>query len=175
VRLDYQPTVNAVGGSGELYVAISAERDPLAKRSDVEWIVGVIKDDDGKPLGKILTNMEPKGLVADAFIQELNAAGYKVKVVPSLPQDAAKGLVFSGVTLKLNDVVEVVKAQAKGSVQVNVEVWKGGAKVKQLDYEESSSNTVMRTNSENLDKTLQDTVKTVTRKAIPEIMRALEN
>jgi hypothetical protein len=56
-----------------------------------------------------------------------------------------------------------------------VEVWKGGAKVKQLDYEESSSNTVMRTNSENLDKTLQDTVKTVTRKAIPEIMRALEN
>jgi hypothetical protein len=113
--------------------------------------------------------------VADAFIQELNAAGYKVKVVPSLPQDAAKGLVFSGVTLKLNDVVEVVKAQAKGSVQVNVEFWKGGAKVKQLDYEESSSNTVMRTNSENLDKTLQDTVKTVTRKAIPEIMRALEN
>ena len=69
VRLDYQPTVNAVGGSGELYVAISAERDPLAKRSDVEWIVGLIKDDDGKPLGKILTNMEPKGLVADAFIQ----------------------------------------------------------------------------------------------------------
>ena len=175
VRLDYHPTVNAVGGSGELYVTISAERDPLAKRSDVEWIVGVIKDDDGKPLGKILTNMEPKGLVADAFIQELNAAGYKVKVVPSLPTDAAKGLVFSGVTLKLDDVLEVVKAQAKGSVQVKVEIWKGGVKVKQLDYEETSSNTVMRTDSENLDKTLQETVKTVTRKAIPEIMRALEN
>ena len=175
VRLDYHPTIDAVGGTGELYVAISAERDSLAKRSGVEWILGEIKDDDGKPLGKLLTNMEPKGLVADAFIQELKAAGFKVKVVQSLPTDAAKGLVFSGITLKLNEVEGVVKAQAKGSVQVKMEVWKGGAKVKQLDYEEATSNSVMRTNTENLDKTLQETVTAVTRRAIPDLMQALEN
>jgi hypothetical protein len=175
VRLDYHPTIDAVGGTGELYVAISAERDSLAKRSGVEWILGEIKDDDGKPLGKLLTNMEPKGLVADAIIQELKAAGFKVKVVQSLPTDAAKGLVFSGITLKLNEVEGVVKAQAKGSVQVKMEVWKGGAKVKQLDYEEATSNSVMRTNTENLDKTLQETVTAVTRRAIPDLMQALEN
>jgi hypothetical protein len=175
VRLDYQPTVNAVGGSGELFVAISAERDPLAGRTDVEWVLGEIKDKEGKQLGRILTNSAPKDLVADAFIQELNAAGYKVTVVPSLPADVPKGLVIARITLKLNEVEELVSKKVKGSLNVKVEVWKGGAKTKQFDYDEASSNDDLRTDSKVLNNTLHDTVVTVTRRAIPEIMRALEN
>jgi hypothetical protein len=174
VKLDYQPTVKAVGGNGELYVAITAEKDPLAGRSDVEWVLGGIKDSDGKMTGKLLTNVAPKDLVADAFVKELNAAGYKVNVVPSLPVNALKGLDFTEITLQLDQAEELVKTQVKGALHVKVNVWKGGAKIKQLDYEEASSNSALRTDSEVLDKTLHETVVTCTGRAIPDILRALE-
>lgn len=175
VRLDYQPTVNAAGGKGDLYVAISAEKYPLAGRTDVEWVLGAIKDADGNQTGKLLSSLAPKDLVADAFIQELNAAGYKVRLVKSLPADAVKGLDFTGITLKLDEAVELVKMQAKGSLQVNVSVWKNGTLIKRLDYENSSSNTSMRTDSTVMDKTLLDTVVTCTRRAVPDILTLLEN
>jgi hypothetical protein len=175
VRLDYQPTVNAVGGKGDLSVAITAEKDPLAGRSDVEWVLGEIKDSDGKQTGRLLTTMPPKDLVADAFIQELNAAGYKVRIVPSLPANAAKGLDFNGISLHLDEADTLVKAQVKGALHVKVGIWKAGTKIKQLDYEEASLNSVLRTDSKVLDTTLHEVVVTCTRRAIPDIMRAIEN
>lgn len=174
VRLDYQPAVNAVGGKGDLYVAITAEKSPLAGRSDVEWVLGKIKDSDGKQTGKVLSAIAPKDLVADAFIQELNAAGYKVKVVPSLPAGVAKGLDFTGITLAVDEVEGLVMAQVKGALRVKVQVWKGGAKLKQLDYEEAASIRALRTDSKVLDKTLHETVVSCTRRAIPDILQALE-
>ncbi|MDA8430886.1 MAG: hypothetical protein M0T70_16650 [Geobacteraceae bacterium] len=174
VRLDYQPTVNAVGGKGELYVAITAEKSPLAGRSDVEWVLGEVKDSDGKRTGKVLSAMAPKDLVADAFIQELKAAGYKVSVVPALPANVAKGLDFTGITLTVDEVEGLAMAQAKGALRVKVSVWKGGAKLKQLDYEEASSISALRADSKVLDKTLHETVVSCTRRAIPDILQALE-
>lgn len=175
VRLDYQPTVNASGGKGDLYVVISAEKDPLAGRTDVEWVLGAIKDSDGNQTGKLLSSIALKDLLANAFTQELNAAGYKVRLVKSLPADAVKGLDFTGITLKLDEAVELVKLQAKGSLQVKVSVWKNGTLKKRLDYENSASNTAMRIDSTTLDKTLLDTVVTCTRRAVPDILAVLEN
>lgn len=175
VRLDYQPIVNAVGGKGELYVAISVEKDLLANRTDVEWVLGEMRDSDGKRTSKLLSLMAPKDLVTDAFVQELNAAGYKVRLVQSLPANVEKGLDFTGITLKLDEDVALVKVQAKGSLQVKVSVWKGGVLIKRLDFKNASSNTALRSDSTVLDKTLHDTVATFTRSAIPDVIREFEN
>ena len=87
-------------------------------------------------------------------------------MAPSLPADVAKGLVIARITLKLNEVEELVSKKVKGSLNVKVEVWKGGAKTKQFDYDEASSNDDLRIDSKVLNNTLHDTVVIVTRRAI---------
>lgn len=84
VRLAYLPIVNAVGENGEPY------------GTDVEWVLGEIRGSDGNQRARLLPYWEPKYLVADAFVQEQNAAGYRVMLVPSFPAATGTGLIFSG-------------------------------------------------------------------------------
>ena len=173
VRLDYQPVVHATGGSGDLYVAIRLPQDALAGRSDVEWVLGEVTDGDGNRSGRLLSDLEPKRSVADAFIQELNAAGFHVQLIPEIPENAAKGVVLTGIVLKLDESVGLMKAQAKGSLKVKAEIWKDGRKITVLNYEEATTNSALRTDSHVPDKALRDMVATITRRAVPEIIQVL--
>lgn len=170
VTVLYQPVVHDGSGSGELYLAGATG---TAGHAEVQWVVGTVKNNDGEPLGDIVSPVAPTDLVMDAFRQELTAAGYTTKLVGSLPQGGAKGIVVTGTDIRLEEVSSLVKAEGTSRVKVSVEVWKQGSVVKKLDYEVRISDFAVKDREELLPAILQKALQGVMTQAVPEVIKAL--
>ncbi|GFO68195.1 lipoprotein [Geomonas limicola] len=171
VRLDYQPVVGALGGSGEVYAVVSADSAP--QEGQVAWILGQLRDADGEVQGKLLTDRNPKEMVAEALIRELEQAGYRVNLATRLPAGAPRGIDFTRIEVKLEGEDHLVKRQVNGSLQVKIAVFKGGTLVKTLTYQGNSSAESMRGDSKVFDETLRGLVTVVARQAVPELVTLL--
>lgn len=170
VTVLYQPVVHDGTGTGELYLAGATGS---AGHADVQWIVGTVKNNDGEQVGDIVSPVAPADLVMDAFRQELAAAGYTTKLVGSLPQGAAKGIVVTGTDIHLEEVSSFIKAEGTSRVKVSVEVWKQGQVVKKLAYEARISDFAVKDRDELLPTTLQKALQEIMKQAVPEIIKVL--
>ncbi len=169
VTVLYEPVVHDGTGAGELYLAGT----PASKgNADIQWVIGSVKDSDGEPVGDIVSPIAPADLVTDAFKQELTTAGYAVSTVASLPPQAAKGLVITGVEIHLDDVTSLVKDEGAGRVKISLELWKNGAMFRKLSYESSFSDFAVE-DRDLLDQAiLQKSLQGAMKRAIPEIIAA---
>ncbi len=172
VMMLYQPTVHDGRGTGTLHLAAAPE---AGGRTDIQWIVGTVKNDDGEPVGDIVSPIAPVDLVTDALRQELSSAGYTVSTDGSLPPGAAKGVVVTGVEIHLGDVASLVKEEAKSRVKISLELWKDGAKIRKFTYESSFSDFAVKDRDQLLPTILQKALQGAMERAVPEIITVLEH
>ncbi len=174
VNLHYEVSAPATGGSGELYVAQEGGHGVSGAETAVQWIMGKIQDTDGKHLANIVTPTAPTELMTGAFKEELKAAGYRILPVTSLPADVAKGIVFGNITIALDEVSSFVKADAKCTAKVSAEIWRDGSRITKLDYETIYNDSAVTDRDRILQDTLQRALQNLMKRAVPEIIKALE-
>lgn len=170
VMVLYQPVVHDGIGAGDLYLAGTGGSTGHA---DIQWIIGTVKNDDGEPVGDIVTPISPAGLVMDAFKQEFTAAGYTTSLVGSLPQGTAKGIVIAGTDIHLDEVSSLLKAEGASRVKVSVEVWKQGQVIKKLTYEARISDFAVKDRDQLLPTILQKALQQIMKQAVPEVIKVL--
>lgn len=198
----YQPVVNATGGSGELYLAVT-DAEPMAlsrgnkprmrlsvsgekpkarsrggkpalrKGATAKYVVVTVKNDSGKKLGIIVSSLASDELLRDALREELNAAGYTVRQVNTLPEDAAKGISLSRVYVDAEQVTGLLEVEGTCKVSVSLDLWRNGARVRRLDYVSSYSDSAITDRDQLLQATLQKALQDVMRQAIPEVINTL--
>lgn len=172
VTMLYQPVGHYGTGAGELYLAWPPGS---TDRTDVQWVVGTTKNDDGETKGDIVSPIAPTDLVIDALKQELTATGYTVSTIDSLPPQAARGVVVAGVDMHLDDVTSLVKEEAKSRIIITLELWKNGDKFKKLLFEADYSDFAVKNRDQLLSDTLKAALQGAMEKAIPEIIAAFEH
>lgn len=86
--LTYEKTVNATGGSGELFIAKPIEKHNAVKKPSGMLILGAVKGTDRA----VVTKDSIGDWVMLALMKELYIAGYNVKAVSELPENVSKGL-----------------------------------------------------------------------------------
>jgi hypothetical protein len=74
VDMSYERTVNASGGSGEVFIAKPKEHQSLMKKSNA-WIVGTVKNTLGMKTADVITENNLGDWLVGALVQELNVAG----------------------------------------------------------------------------------------------------
>ena len=173
VDLLYQRTVNAKGGSGDLYF-VEEGVPALSGTTPIQWVLGEITNKDGEKVGNIVTDTAPADLLTDAFTQEFRAAGYNVIQERPMPQDAAKGVKLKSVTIELKEKKSLVKVDAKCRVKISVEPWRNGKAMKLLEYEAEYSATDIVGREDPLPKTMQQALQTLMTRSVPEIVKMIE-
>lgn len=173
VNVLYQPVAAGTGGAGDLYLAASARQPGLAEKGTVQWIVGSVKSKEGEKAGSVVTGTAPIELFLDAFRQELSAAGYKVVQVDALPRDVSRGVDLAAVAVELDETAELVKSDGISRLTVTVVIWKGGEKIRKLEYRSLLSDFAITDRELLLPKLLQKSLQEVMKQAVPEIVRVL--
>lgn len=172
IDLIYESTGIAKGGSGDFFLS----RDIQTLTSGVK-VLGEIKNRDGVRIANINTDVEPSDLVLDAFIQEMEAAGYRVKNVKTLPVDVKKGLRIVGVKVRLDEVAGRFSNDASCSVKLSIEPWQNGNPLASREYEASYSSQ-SRYSFDNgnrlLHGVLQKTLQELMTRAAPELVVLIE-
>lgn len=175
VDILYRPVIQDATGSGTLYLAqVGVQRPGAPGPVPVQWVLGEVKNNNGEKVGAIVTDTVPADLVSDALTREFKAAGYAVLPAQALPGDVAKGINLSSVAIKLSEVSGLIRAEAKGTLDISVEVWRDGRKLKKLDYEAEYSDAAIAGKDQLLPDILQNLVQAVMKRAVPEISKLLE-
>ncbi len=174
VELTYEPTVRATGGRGELYLARTGRPGFTEGGERIQWVIGTIKDSDGNKTGSVVIDTRPADLVLQAFTAELKGAGYTVITVAEVPAGAAKGISLANVAITLDEVSSLPKVEGKSSVKVATEVWRGGKLVSKLSYETSDADTTITHRDEFPREMLQKSLQHLMQRAVPELVRTLE-
>lgn len=173
VSLIYAPKANVKGGSGELYL-VQEVRQPPSQAAAIQWVLGDVKDDEGKKMGKVVSDVAPASLVQDALARELSEAGYRVRTVDAMPAGVEKGLSLKDVVMKLDQVHNAFNDDVSSSVRMSVQPWRKGAAVSTLEYQAESSETAVSDRDRLASKSLQKTLQLLMSRAVPEVVKTLE-
>jgi len=172
IDLIYESTGTAKGGYGDFYLT----QDAQLLTNSVK-VLGEIRDRDGTRIASISTDVAPADLVLDAFIQEMEAAGYRVKYVKALPDGVKKGLRIAGVRLKLDEVTSRFDKDASCAVRLSVEPWRNGRPMGEQVYQAAySSQSFWSFGSDYrlLKRVMLKTLQDVMTQAAPEVVKAIE-
>jgi len=172
VNILYQSTAIAKGGSEDLYL-IEEPTPDSSYSTPIQYILGGIKNKDGEQLGNIVTDKAPADLLIDAFYQEFKSAGYNVVKGNSMPGEAAKGLKLRSVTINLDEVKGVI-VNSKCIVKISVEPWRNSKAINKLEYVAEYTASTMTDREEELPKTMLQAIRSIMKKAVPEITKILE-
>jgi hypothetical protein len=172
VNFLYQPAAFGRDGSGDLYLSQAVRS--AAGKANGQWIIGGIKDKDGKNNGNIVTARSPAETVMDAFAREFKVAGYNVIEVNDLPTGVAKGIRLESVEIKLDEVDRLYKVETICTVKVALEPWRNGTAIKRLNYENSYTDTTILDRDMILLKSMQTTLQELMARVVREITVMLE-
>lgn len=172
IDLIYESTGVAKGGYGDFFLT----RDAQLLTNSVK-VLGEIKDRDGTRIANVITDVAPADLVLDAFIQEMEAAGYRVKNVKELPAGVKKGLRIAGVRLRLDEVSSRLDKDASCSVRLAIEPWRDGTPMSEQVYQAAySSQSFWSFGSDYrlLKRVMLKTLQDVMTQASPAVVRMIE-
>lgn len=174
LKPSYQPVSDAKGAGGSLVLASSLEGTVPGVGERIQWILGEVKDTDGKVKGNVTSPTAPSALVRDALQKELLRAGYAVQVTKAVPQEAAYGLVLAASTLQLDETRSLVKVEADCRVSFSVEIWVKGAKTNTLSFESRFSDFAVRDREKLHQDVLQKAFASAFKRALPAIVEQLK-
>ncbi|GFO55760.1 hypothetical protein GMSM_27670 [Geomonas sp. Red276] len=173
IDLMYIPSGPAQGGSGQLYLATPKGTTPVAGEQ-LRWVMGEVKDSDGRVIDDITSPLSPRDQVTDALTQELQKAGYQVLKGEAQPEAVSGPYVrLSDVKIDLSESPSWFKITSSAKVSARLEIWRSGTLVKTERYEASFEESYPRTRPEELQALLQKALGGVTDKAIPDVIRNL--
>jgi len=174
LKPSYQPVNEAKGPGGSLVLASSLEGTVPGVGERIQWILGEVKDTDGKVKGNVTSPTAPTALLRDALQQELLRAGYTVQVGKAVPKDAEYGLVLAASTLQLDETRSLVKVEADCRVSFSVEIWVKGAKTNTLSFESRFSDFAVRDREKLHQDVLQKAFASAFKRALPAIVEQLK-
>lgn len=174
LKPDYQPVADVKSTGGPLVLASSLEGTVPGVGERIQWILGEVKDTDGKVKGNVTSPTAPSALVRDALQKELLRAGYAVQVTKTVPQEAAYGLVLAASTLQLDEIRSLVKVEADCRVSFSVEIWVKGAKTNTLSFESRFSDFAVRDREKLHQDVLQKAFASAFKRALPAIVEQLK-
>ncbi|MEA5113978.1 MAG: hypothetical protein VB050_08100 [Geobacteraceae bacterium] len=175
VMLIYNPAADAKGGSGELYLTTAGKSSGMEKPGKIKWIIGKATYADWRQAGDVVSNASPADIVSDALYSELGNAGYSVRRVSRLPENVPKGIVLTIADITLDDDNSIIKDEVSCRVNISLELWKHGEKVKKVDYRSKFSDaTVNGMEMTFLGTVLQNALQNAMKQAVPDIIRQME-
>lgn len=174
LKPSYQAVVDSKGPGGSLILASSLEGTVAGVGERIQWILGDVKDTDGKVTGAVTSPIAPSALVRDALQKELLRAGYGVRLDKSLHTGGEQGLVLSASTMHLDEVRSLVKYEADCRVSFSVEIWVKGVKTNTLSFESRFSDFAVKDREQLHLDVIQKAFASAFRRAIPAIVAQLK-
>lgn len=174
LKPSYQPVGVTKGPGGALVLASALEGTVPGAGERIQWVLGEVKDTDGKIKGNITSATAPTALVRDALQQELLRAGYAVQVAKELPKDSQSGIVLSASTLQLDETSSLVKVEADCRVSFSVEIWSKGVKTNTLSFESRFSDFAVKDREKLHQDVLQKAFASAFKRAVPAIVEQLK-
>jgi hypothetical protein len=175
LKPSYQPSGEVKGAGGELILASLLEGTVPGVGERIQWILGEIKDTDGKVKGSVTSSAAPTVLVRNALQQELLRAGYTVRVDQALPKGSERGLVLNAAVLKLDETRSLIKFEADCRVSFSVEIWIKGVKTNTLSFESRFTDFAVKDREKLHQDVLQKAFAAAFKQAIPSIIEQLKN
>lgn len=169
----YSPLATYRGGTGPLeLVVINARQDNVSDPS-IRWALGKIKNAEGGVSGEIISTIRPQDVFADAFKQELAAAGYQISFSKILDKFTGKGIVFTDISVQLEEVPSLAKLESSCSILLKMDLWKSGTVVKHLEYRSRLSDIAVVDRDQLPNGLFQRAIQETMQQAVPDIIRHL--
>lgn len=163
----YEPTATVRGGSGEVYIVIPESQ--ITQSTDIKWVLGKVKDDEGKEIDEVFSPRSPAELIQAAFVQEFMKTGYTTIAATKRNESDNMVIDLTKTEVKIEQISDVADLKATCRVVVGVDVFKKGQLIKRLQYESTSSKTDIRDRDLLAKKVLMDALKSAMNTAIPEL------
>ncbi len=173
VDLAYERTVNARGGSGEVFIAKPKEHHNLNKKAN-GLVIGTVKNAMGMKTADVVTENNIGDWIVGALVQELSVAGYNTKTVSALPHDVSKGLDLTVLKVFVDQDPGFWTVGAISDVQFTVEIWKNSIKAKVLNIAAKGDDRSMMGSAETKAISLRKAMQAAMQQAVPEIIKTLE-
>lgn len=174
LKPSYQAVGETKGSGGTLILASSLEGTVPGVGERIQWILGEVKDTDGKIKGNVTSVSAPTAVVRDALQQELLRAGYAVQIDKALPPNVDRAVVLSAGKLMLDETRSLVKVEAECKVSFTVEIWRNGAKTNTLSFESRYSDFAIKDREKLHQEVLQKAFASAFKRAVPAIVEQLK-
>ncbi len=174
LKPSYQAVGETKGSGGTLILASSLEGTVPGVGERIQWILGEVKDTDGKIKGNVTSVSAPTAVVRDALQQELLRAGYAVQIDKALPPNVDRAVVLSAGKLTLDEIRSLVKVEAECKVSFKVEIWRNGAKTNTLSFESRYSDFAIKDREKLHQEVLQKAFASAFKRAVPAIVEQLK-
>lgn len=174
LKPSYQPVGDIKAPGGKVVLASSLAGTVPGVGERIQWILGEVKDTDGKVNGSVTSATAPTALVRDALQQELLRAGYAVEIDKTLPKGVERGLILSASTLHLDETRSLVKVEADCRVSFSVEIWLKGVKTNTLSFESRFSDYAVKDREQLHKDVLQKAFASAFKRAVPAIVDQLK-
>ncbi len=171
---DYKPVSEVSVSGGKLVLSSVLEGTVSGSTGRIQWILGEVKDSDGRVQGNITSPIAPNAIVRDALQQELLRSGYSVKIDKTGHKEAAQALVLTASRLHLDEISSLIKVEADCRVSFSVEVWKKGLKTNTLSFESRFSDFAVKDREKLHKEVLQKAFASAFKKAVPGIIEQLK-
>ncbi|OPY71581.1 MAG: hypothetical protein A4E64_03194 [Syntrophorhabdus sp. PtaU1.Bin058] len=168
VDLTYGRFVNAAGGSGELFIARPAAQYSAAPFQAGRTVLGKTGEEE------IFTGNDPVDWFLSALVEELSAAGYKVKTCTELPDRVSKGVKPAIVGLSANQSSNALTISTVAQVRLEAQVFKDGRLTKTLTSGARDEDEGMDRSAEPIRWALEKTLQHAMQGLVPDIVKSLE-
>ena len=172
-RLDltgYQPAVQAVKGSGEVFLARPVLEEKLPVLPGGRVVLGYVEG-TGEQL---VTQDDLSAWVAGALAGELQSAGYDVRRTSSLPERVLRGVVVKIVRLSVRQKNGLLLATST-DINLAVDVWKDGRLVKTLTAGADSKDEGIDRSGDFAAASLRRQLQWVMQELVPDIVKTLSS
>jgi hypothetical protein len=169
----YSPQATYRGGTGSLELATADSTRDSRSGPSIRWVLGQIKDTEGGATGEIISSIRPQDLIADAFEQELTAAGYKVSFSKALDKQTRKGVVFTNISVQLEEIPSLAKLESSCSILLKMDLWMNGAVFKRSEYRSKLSDIAVVDRDQLPGSIYQKAIQEIVHQAVPDIIRNL--
>ncbi len=169
----YQPVGDGKGPGGELVFVMSVEGPSRPGSDSVSSIYGEVKDSGGKVRGNIISSISPASFIKEALFQELQKAGYDVKVQPAFPKAVPQGVMVTKAIIALDETTSLVKMEGSCKVSLAFDLWKNGAMIRKLTYEKNVSDYAVRDREKLHNQLLQKALSAVMKDVQADILTYL--
>jgi len=158
----------AVTGNREAVYIVIPEH--LQSRSaDIKWVLGKVKDDDNNTIDEVFSPRSPAEIIQTAFGREFKRAGYAVILTTKRPAGQERVIDLTKTEIDLEQISDLVDLKAKCRVLVGMDVFGNGQLIKRLQYESTSSRTDIKERDMLAKNVLDDTLQSLTLKAMPDL------
>ena len=169
----YSPLATYRGGNGALELVTVDSEPKSGSEPSIRWVVGKINNSEGGTTGEIISSMHPRDIIANAFKQELTAAGYQINFSKVLDTQTQKGIVFTDISVQLEEIPSFAKLESSCTILLKMDLWKNGSVVKRTEYRSKVSDVAVMDRDQLSPKLYQKAIHDTMQQAVPDIIRQL--